>query len=104
MNGEDQVQNIRIVTIVDQLKDIVGNFHNINFMHILIENRQIVDKLSKEGLKLLENQFVIFEGYVGHIEEMRRATVEDLYDLNNKDQACKCLKINLLFVKDIWVL
>lgn len=37
-----------------------------------MDHNNIVDQLSKEGLEIMENNFVILEGFQGCFEKMRR--------------------------------
>jgi hypothetical protein len=60
-----QVQNIGLLVVEEQVKDIATYFLDIIFSHILCEKKQVGDILSKEGLVFMENTYVLAE-FHGH--------------------------------------
>jgi hypothetical protein len=76
MSEQVQIQNIGLLAIAEQLKLIARTFQDIRFTHIYREHNQVADKLSKEGLDLMENHFVLSEFHNGHSTIIRQSNLD----------------------------
>jgi len=70
-----QIQNIGLQHVAEQLKTIVELFQDIIFFHVYKEKNQIVDKLSKDALALLQNHFVLSEFHDGQEVILQQDTI-----------------------------
>jgi hypothetical protein len=76
MCEHSHIQNIGLLIIVEQLKEIARAFQDIRFTQIYRKRNQVGDKISKEGLKLMEDDFVLSKFHVGYYVVIRHSYID----------------------------
>jgi len=75
MIGTLHLQNVKLRSLDDSLKDINAKFGHISLTHVYRELNTMVDKFLKEGLDVQEGQIILTKFINGFEDEHREINV-----------------------------